>query len=58
MKEETRKVIVLDTEDKIKLQRFIKDLESIYNNYQSSCNNRTCIGNILYYLKTIEEKIN
>lgn len=58
MKEETRKVVVLDMEDKIKLQRFIKDLEEIYNNYQSSCHNRTCIGNVLYYLKIIEEKIN
>lgn len=37
MKEETRKVVVLDMEDKIKLQRFIKDLESIYETYQSSC---------------------
>lgn len=51
MKEETRKVVVLDREDKIKLQQFIKDLKSIYEN-------RACIGNILYYLKTIEEKIN
>lgn len=58
MKEETRKVVVLDMEDKIKLQRFIKDLESIYGTYQSSCHNRTCVGNILYYLKTIEGKIN
>ena len=33
MKEETRKVVVLDIEDKIKLQRFIKDLESIYETY-------------------------
>lgn len=58
MKEETRKVIVLDMEDKIQLQRFIKDLESIYYTYQSPCHNRTCVGNILYYLRTIEEKIN
>lgn len=58
MKEETRKVVVLDMEDKIKLQRFIKDLEQIYNNYQSSFHNRTCVGNILYYLQIIEEKIN
>lgn len=27
MKEETRKVVVLDMEDKIRLQRFIKDEE-------------------------------
>ena len=58
MKEETRKVVVLDMEDKIKLQRFIKDLEQIYNNYQSSFHNCICVGNILYYLQIIEEKIN
>ena len=58
MKEETRKVVFLDMEDKIKLQRFIKDLESIYYTYQSSCHSRICVGNILYYLRTIEEKIN
>ena len=58
MKEETRKVVVLDWEDKIKLQRFIKDLESIYEAYESLCHNRACIGNVLYYLKIIEEKIN
>ena len=45
-------------EDKIKLQRFIKDLEQIYESYESLCHNRACIGNILYYLKIIEEKIN
>ena len=48
MKEETRKVVVLDMEDKIKLQRFIKDLESIYETYESPCHNRACIGNVLY----------
>lgn len=58
MKKETRNVVVLDWEDKIKLQQFINDLEQIYKNYQSSCKERTCIGNTLYYLKTIEEKIN
>ena len=58
MKEETRKVVVLDMEDKIELQRFIKGLESIYETYQSSCHNRTCIGNTLHYLEIIEEKIN
>ena len=58
MKEETRKVVVLDMEDKIKLQQFIKDLESIYEAYESLCHNRACIGNVLYYLKIIEEKIN
>lgn len=58
MKEETRKVVVLDMEDKIKLQQFIKNLESIYEAYKSPCPNRVCIGNVLYYLKIIEEKIN
>lgn len=58
MKEEMRKVVVLDTEDKIKLQKFIKDLEQIYSNYKSSSHERPCIDDILYYLKTIEEKIN
>lgn len=58
MKEETRKVVVLDMEDKIRLQRFIMDLESIYEAYESPCHNRTCIGNVLYYLKIIDEKIN
>lgn len=58
MKEETRKVVVLDMEDKIKLQQFIKDLTLIYETYQSPCHNRTCIGNTLHYLEIIEEKIN
>lgn len=58
MKEETRKVVVLDMEDKIKLQQFIKDLTSIYETYQSPCHNRACIGNTLHYLEIIEEKIN
>lgn len=57
MKEETRKVVVLDMEDKIKLQQFIKNLESIYEAYKSPCPNRACIGNVLYYLKIIEEKL-
>ena len=58
MKEETRKVVVLDMEDKIKLQQFIKNLESIYEAYENPSRNRACIGNVLYYLKIIEEKIN
>ena len=37
MKEETRKVVVLDWEDKIKLQPIIKDLERIYETYKSPC---------------------
>lgn len=58
MKEETRKVVVLDWEDKIKLQPIIKELERIYETYESPCKDRLSIGNTLYYLKTIEEKIN
>ena len=44
MKEETRKVVVLDWEDKIKLQPIIKDLERIYETYQSPCKDRLSIG--------------
>lgn len=58
MKEETRKVVVLDLEDKIKLQRFIGDLEEVAETYKRPCKELTVISNILYYLKTIEEKIN
>lgn len=58
MKEETRKVVVLDWKDKIKLQSIIKNLEKIYNTYESPCKDRIDIGNALYYLKIIEEKIN
>lgn len=58
MKEETRKVVVLDWEDKIKLQQVIKDLKEIADTYQSPCKEVTGINNTLYYLKTIEEKIN
>jgi hypothetical protein len=58
MKEETRNVVVLDWEDKIKLQQFIEDLELISVTYQSPCQELTGINNTLYYLKTIEEKIN
>lgn len=57
MKEETRKVVVLDWEDKIKLQPIIKDLERIYETYKSPCKDRLCISDTLYYLKTIIEKI-
>lgn len=56
MKEETRKVVILDWEDKIKLQPIIKDLERIYETY-SPCKDRLSISNALYYLKRIEEKI-
>lgn len=37
MKKETRNVVVLDWEDKIKLQQFIEDLEQISETYQSPC---------------------
>ena len=57
MKEETRKVVVLDMEDKIKLQQIIEDLERIYKTYQSPCKDRLCIGDTLYCLRTIIEKI-
>lgn len=57
MKEETRKVVVLDLEDKIKLQQVIKDLEQVADTYQSPCKELTGINNTLYYLKTIGEKI-
>lgn len=59
MKEETRKVVVLDWEDKInKLQPIIKDLERILETYQSPCKDRLSISSVLYYLRIIEEKIN
>ena len=58
MKEETRKVVVLGLEDKIKLQQSIRDLEQISETYQKPCKELTGINNTLYYLKTIEEKIN
>lgn len=58
MKEETRKVVILDWEDKIKLQETIKDLEQISSSYSSVCKDATIINNTLYYLKTIESKIN
>lgn len=58
MKEETRNVVVLDWEDKIKLQQFINDLKQIYETNESSGKEHARIGNILYYLQTIEEKIN
>lgn len=58
MKKETRNVVVLDWEDKIKLQQVIKDLEQVADTYKSICKDVTIINNTLYYLKTIEEKIN
>lgn len=58
MKEETRKVVVLDWEDKNKLQQAIKDLEEIADTYKRLCNELISINNTIYYLKTIESKIN
>ena len=58
MKEETRKVVVLDWEDKIKLQPIIKDLERVYETYKNHCKDSLSISNAIYYLKIIEEKIN
>lgn len=58
MKEETRKIVVLDWEDKIKLQSIIKDLGKLTSSYSSVCKDTTIINNTLYYLRTIEEKIN
>ena len=57
MKEETRKVVVLDWEDKIKLQQIIKDLRELADSYNSVCKDVTTIGNILHYLEMINEKI-
>ena len=57
MKEETRKVVILDWEDKIRLQPIIKELGRIYETY-NPCKDRVSIGDALYYLKRIEEKIN
>lgn len=58
MKEETRKVVILDWEDKIKLQQAIKDLEEVADTYQRPCKELTSINNTIYYLKMIESKIN
>lgn len=58
MKEEIRKVVVLDWEDKIKLQPIIKELGRIYETYKSPCKDSLSIGNALHYLRIIEEKIN
>lgn len=58
MKEETRNVVILDWEDKIKLQQIIKDLEQIANSYDNGCKDAVTIKNTLYYLQVIEEKIN
>ena len=58
MKKETRNVVVLDLEDKIKLQQSIRDLEEVADTYQRPCKELTGINNTIYYLRIIEEKIN
>ena len=57
MKEETRKVVILDWQDKIKLQRAIEDLKKVAEDYQSPCKELNAINNTIYYLMTIEESI-
>ena len=58
MKEETRKVVVLDWEDKIELQQVIKNLEQVSETYQSFSKELTVISNTLSYLKRIDDSIN
>ena len=58
MKKETRNVVVLDWEDKIEIQQYIRDLEEVAETYQRPCKELTGINNTLYYLKTIEEENN
>ena len=58
MKEETRKVVVLDWEDKIKLQKVIRNLEQVSEAYQSFSKELTVIKDTLSYLKRIDDSIN
>lgn len=58
MKEETRKVVVLDWEDKIELQEVIKNLERVAEAYQSFSEELTVITDTLCYLKRIDNSIN
>lgn len=58
MKEETRKVVVLDWEDKIELQEVIKNLERVAEAYQSFSEELTVITDTLCYLKRINNSIN
>ena len=51
-------IIFNSSEDKIKLQQSIRDLEEVAETYQRPCKELTGINNTLYYLKTIEEEIN
>ncbi len=57
MKEEIRKVAVLDWEDKIKLQQVINDLEQIVEYYNGIGRDVTSVNDALYYLKLIVNKI-
>ncbi len=58
MKEETRKVVVLDWEDKIELQQVIKNLELVSEAYQSFSEELNIINNTLRYLRKIDNSIN
>lgn len=57
MREETRNVVVLDWEDKIKLQPIIKNLEELVSSYSSGHKDAITVRNTLHYLKIIDEKI-
>lgn len=57
MKEETRKVVVLDWEDKIELQK-VRNLEQVSEAYQSFSKELTVIKDTLSYLKRIDDSIN
>lgn len=58
MKEETRKVVVLDWEDKIELQKVIRNLKQVSEAYQSFSKELTVIKDTLSYLKRIDDSIN
>lgn len=57
MKEETRKVVVLDWEDKIELQQVINNLAQVSEAYQSFSKELTVINDTLLYLKRIDNGI-
>lgn len=57
MKEETRKVVVLDWEDKIELQQVIENLRQVSEAYQSFSKELTIINDTLLYLKRIDNGI-
>ena len=58
MKKETRKVVVLDWEDKIELQKVIRNLEQVSEAYKSFSKELTVIKDTLSYLKRIDDSIN